>query len=257
MEMTKEELRSWISEKVQKMHLTPPDALEQCQLLKSLLEKRANQTDRLLALSNSVAAYEAIVKELYALLGWNYTHTDSDEDVIEIASDGTSNSSPCDSETDVCGRPSGSSAPLPNHNLKDSHGQVCSSRKPKVVLTKLNPSEIWALCGNRPENDSVDGERSSPLVPDCDNRTDDSDFVAGPSPDKSRRFSIGRPVNTRAGKKSGLPVDAKTKDAKKKKSSPKTSPTTKKRAGKAEAADAPRSSCASRSKMRPRTRQRQ
>lgn len=51
MEMTKEELRSWISEKVQKMLVTPPDALEQCQLLKSLLEKRANQTDQLLALS--------------------------------------------------------------------------------------------------------------------------------------------------------------------------------------------------------------
>lgn len=35
-----------------------------------------------------MAAYEAIVKELYALLGWKYTCTDSDDDVIEIASDG-------------------------------------------------------------------------------------------------------------------------------------------------------------------------
>lgn len=152
---------------------------------------------------------------------------------------------------DVCGRPSGSSAPLQNHNLKDSHGQVCSSRQLKVVLTKLKPSEIWALRGNRP------GERSSPLAPDCDNRTDDSESVAGPSTDKSRRFRIGRPVNTRARKKSGPPVDAKTKDAKTKKSPPKTSPTTKERAGKAETADAPRSSRASHSKMRPRTRQRQ
>ncbi|XP_061616312.1 histone-lysine N-methyltransferase SETDB1-A [Phyllopteryx taeniolatus] len=81
MAMTQEDLQSWISETVQNMGVIPPDVLEQCNLLQPLLEKWKKQADRLLELSNSVAAYEAIVKEQYAFLGWE--DTDDDEDVIE------------------------------------------------------------------------------------------------------------------------------------------------------------------------------
>ncbi|XP_061520850.1 histone-lysine N-methyltransferase SETDB1-A-like isoform X2 [Phycodurus eques] len=83
MAMTQEDLQSWISETVQNMGVIPPDVLEQCNLLQPLLEKWKKQADRLLELSNSVAAYEAIVKEQYAFLGWE--DTDDDEEVIETS----------------------------------------------------------------------------------------------------------------------------------------------------------------------------
>ncbi|XP_077363559.1 uncharacterized protein LOC144007629 isoform X2 [Festucalex cinctus] len=212
MEMTQEELRSWISETVQQMDVTPPVVREQLNLLKSTLEKWKEQGDRLLELSNSVAAYEAIVKERYAFLGWEYTDADSDEDVIEITSgDEISPSSPCDSEINVWSSGSSPSCTAtPNDDLEAS-----KDKPAKVNLTRFPTREIRSLRQRAPENRNRDSEHLSPVPSQSDDSADDVDFVAEPPPSKKRRIKIKWPLKTRAKKKTRPPVDMIRKEAEK------------------------------------------
>ncbi|KAM3595686.1 uncharacterized protein V6R79_001125 [Siganus canaliculatus] len=53
---------------------------EKCDMLQSLLERRKNQAVHLKKLYKSVAACEALVKEQYALMGWEYTDTCFEDD---------------------------------------------------------------------------------------------------------------------------------------------------------------------------------
>ncbi|XP_077405101.1 histone-lysine N-methyltransferase SETDB1-A [Vanacampus margaritifer] len=211
MEMTPDELQGWILETVQKMDVTPPDVLEQLNLLKSVLEKWKEQADRLLVLSNSVAAYEAMVKERYAFLGWEYTDADSDEDVIEITSgDGISPTSPSDSEINVWSSgASRSGTPTPNDSFNGS-----KNHQAKVTLTRLPESEIPSLCRKTPENRKSVSEPLSLVPSRSDNSTDDSDFVAKPPPSKKPRIKFKWPMTTSARKKTRPPVDTNRKEDK-------------------------------------------
>ncbi|XP_037120764.1 histone-lysine N-methyltransferase SETDB1-A isoform X2 [Syngnathus acus] len=210
--MTHEELQSSISESVPKMDVTPPDLLEQCNAMKSQLEKCKKQRDRLLELSNSSAtAYEAVVKELYAFLGWKYTDTDSDDDVIEI-SDGISRSPSYASEIDVCNTPR-SDSPIPNNYLSDIDSQVTLTREATKVLSK---SQIRGIPGENPANHHRDSKHSSPVPsksdthdsdfgsPEFENSASDSVFVEEPSP-KRRRIK-----NHHSDSKHSSPVPSKS-----------------------------------------------
>ncbi|KAM4630834.1 histone-lysine N-methyltransferase SETDB1-A isoform 2-T2 [Polymixia lowei] len=81
MEMTQKELQKWIREKVAKSKLVDPAALKRCHL-QSLLEKREKQVAALHTLCESVAECEAVMKQLYSLLEWEYRDTDSDDDTM-------------------------------------------------------------------------------------------------------------------------------------------------------------------------------
>ncbi|XP_067468745.1 histone-lysine N-methyltransferase SETDB1-A-like isoform X1 [Thunnus thynnus] len=154
MEMTKEELQNWIRERVRKMVLIPPDVLEKCNLLLSLLERREKQAAKLLKLCKSVTACEAIVKKQYSLLGWEYRDTDSDDDDDNINGCGSIPSSPCESvhsETQVPSPPATNGpTPLPpkreeSADLNGDNGKKSSvslKRELVVVLTRLPKSEI-------------------------------------------------------------------------------------------------------------------
>nr|XP_057902997.1 histone-lysine N-methyltransferase SETDB1-A-like isoform X2 [Doryrhamphus excisus] len=130
MEMTKEELQSWISERVQNIGVISPEVLEKCSLLRSLLDRRKKLAERLLKLCKSVAECEVIVKEQYALLGWEYKETytsDSDDDnVYEIGS------SPCDSETPIPRSPSWC-----NISLNDNETSVPTQSEADLTRRKV------------------------------------------------------------------------------------------------------------------------
>ncbi|KAM9776300.1 histone-lysine N-methyltransferase SETDB1-A-like isoform X2 [Syngnathus typhle] len=183
------------------MDVTPTNLLEQRNAMKSQLEKCKKQRDRLLELSNSATAYETVVKELYAFLGWKYTDTDSDDDVIEI-SDGISRSPSYASEIDVCNTPR-SDSPIPNNYLSDIDSQVTLTREATKVLSKMSKSEIP---GKNPadrdtsKHSSPLPSKSSPLPsksdthdsdfgsPEFENSASHSVFAEEPSPKKRRRI---------------------------------------------------------------------
>ncbi|XP_049606916.1 histone-lysine N-methyltransferase SETDB1-A isoform X2 [Syngnathus scovelli] len=232
------------------MDVTPPDLLEQCNAMKSQLEKCKKQRDRLLELSNtSATAYEAVVKELYAGLGWKYTDTDSDDDVIEI-SDGISRSPSYASEIDVCNTPR-SVSPIPNNYLSDIDSQVTLTREATKVLSKISKSEIRGIPGKDPASHHGDSKHSSPVPsksdahdsdfvsPEFENSASDSVFVEEPSPKKRRRMKIKWPTNTSPRKPSGPPVDKKKEDAK---TSSQTRAVTNDTAGNAKTPETPNSS---------------
>ncbi|KAM9737974.1 uncharacterized protein ACNS7B_013488 [Menidia menidia] len=134
-------------------------------LLQSLLEKRVRQTSSLLKLCQSVAACEENVRELYSLLGWEYSDSDSEEE-----STGGGLAQP----------PSKDPAPQgPNSKHDQERNNVQNSfpilkRNAKVVLTRLSPSQIKSV--KRPRLDQSSSESDDQWVPE--NSSSDSDFLS-------------------------------------------------------------------------------
>ncbi|XP_045913702.1 histone-lysine N-methyltransferase SETDB1-A [Micropterus dolomieu] len=153
MEMSKEELRKWIREKVKKNTLISTAVLEKCNLLQSLLERKEKQAAHLMTLFESVAACEAIVKKQYSFLGWEYRETDSDDD-DNITGHGNTPPSPCEFVHAQALCPSTTNGPtrlLPklqdSENLNRDNGKNASVclKKLVVVLTRLSTSKIKSL----------------------------------------------------------------------------------------------------------------
>ncbi|XP_039976940.1 histone-lysine N-methyltransferase SETDB1-B-like isoform X2 [Xiphias gladius] len=215
MEMSKEELQRWISQKVNKSELISPDVLEKCNLLQSLLERREKQAAHLLKLCESVAACEATVKKQYSLLGWEYKDTDSDDD-DDITDCGVTPPSPCKSvlsETQVRRSPAtnGLTPLLPTRpdreNLNRDNGKKSSFRlrEPVVVLTRLPECKISALRPPTPPKHDSENESSSNSDSDKqwepDDDSSDSDFsISGFKTGSKRRRKIDQMFNVKLAK---------------------------------------------------------
>ncbi|XP_023151347.2 histone-lysine N-methyltransferase SETDB1-A-like isoform X2 [Amphiprion ocellaris] len=155
MEMSRDELQSWIRDQVKQNELISPDLLEKCSLLDLLLERRKKQVASLVELCESVAACEETVKKLYSLLGWEYSDTDSDGDEDDDDSRSTNcqtPSSPSETDDSLDYSPAKSNGPallvpqledkdsLRRDNRKTTHHILI--KELKVVLTRLPASTI-------------------------------------------------------------------------------------------------------------------
>ncbi|XP_061838746.1 uncharacterized protein [Nerophis lumbriciformis] len=161
LEMTKEELQSWVSEILKNLGVITPDVQEKCKLLRCLLEKRKTQADRLLKLCTSVAECEALVKKQYALLGWEYKDDDSDDDDVITCCE-----IPCTT--------------TPQH---------------KVVLTRTSSCEIVDLLQPSPEDHPCLSPFLSDLEPDND--ANHLNYSMELSSNKRRCVTVERlPANT-------------------------------------------------------------
>ncbi|XP_071355732.1 histone-lysine N-methyltransferase SETDB1-B-like [Trachinotus anak] len=216
-EMSKEELQKWIREKVKKNHLISPDVIKKCHLLQSLLERREKQAVQLLKLCESVAACEAIVKEQYSLLGWEYKDTDSDDADSDISDCGHTPPPPCESvrsETEVCHSPATNDCTpqLPKlqdmKNLNRDNGRKSSHtpmREAVVVLTRLPASKISAL---HPPTSSDNLDSDIQWEPEDDSRGSDfspSSFESG----SNKRRKIDR-MSSHATPKASTSSNAKS-----------------------------------------------
>lgn len=244
MEMSREELQSWIRDKVKKTKPVSSDMLEKCSQLQSLLQRREEQAANLLKLCESMAACEETVKKLYSLLGWEYGDTDYDDDINQSSSEQASPLS-CESvhsETEVP-RPLTSAGPA--SKLKDSKNLGGDLRRkylfnlisePVVVLTRLPSSEITSrLPPPSSENYWTEEESLSNAESDmqweADRDGSDSDFSVSSSLSKKRKkrsktkekrvkshttyqASKNTIANSSAAKTSTLQASAKSKTAK-------------------------------------------
>ncbi|XP_028289288.1 histone-lysine N-methyltransferase SETDB1-B-like [Parambassis ranga] len=193
MEMTKEELQRWIREQVAGKRVISPDLLQKCKVLQSLLGKREKLSGRILKLSESVAACEDIVKKQYALLGWEYKDTDSD-DGEKATSPGCTPLCPNESETHS---PSASNSPLlPNPKVDKKkipeQGTLKKTVKKElvVVLRRLSPSQIRAKTLCHSSDDKLLGDSDSDMQWEPEDGTGDSvDFETNskPGPNKRRK----------------------------------------------------------------------
>ncbi|XP_027892924.1 histone-lysine N-methyltransferase SETDB1-A-like isoform X1 [Xiphophorus couchianus] len=155
-EMSKEELQSWIRDEVHKARLSTASTLMKYQLLQSLLERRQTQATRFLKLCQSVVIFENTVKELYSQLGWEYTDLDSDgENDEEPMSCRRTLPFVFVSSGDRIHRPSASrdsTSQSPVSELEEYQEEIVSQKNPgvalgkeaMVVLSKLTNSEISA-----------------------------------------------------------------------------------------------------------------
>ncbi|KAK2830528.1 hypothetical protein Q5P01_018459 [Channa striata] len=187
-EMSKEELQKWIRDQVHKSELISPDILKKCKLLQSTVEKREKQAEHLLKLCKSVAAFEAIVKTQYALLGWEYNDTDSDGNLPDYRHSLSSSCDPVHSDTQVCCSPA-TVGPTPlleklqdRENPSSNNGKNCTTRqlrKPVVVLTRLPESKISPPLSSAPQNQCSEHESSSSsdMQWEPEDNSSDSDFT--------------------------------------------------------------------------------
>nr|XP_046273564.1 uncharacterized protein LOC124074563 isoform X2 [Scatophagus argus] len=181
MEMTIEELRTWIRTKV-KENKQISDMTEKCNLLQSLLERKQNQAIHLMKLCKSVAACEAVVKKQYSLLGWDYREVESDDDDDNITGCGNTPSEFVRSESPVPSSPT-TSGPTPwLPNLRDSKNfyrddskkvHINLKRQPVVVLTRLSPSKISCLRSPAPQDYNSEDESLNSLDSDTQWEPDD------------------------------------------------------------------------------------
>ncbi|XP_040044588.2 uncharacterized protein LOC120826404 isoform X1 [Gasterosteus aculeatus] len=148
MEMSTEELRTWIRGMVMENPLISTGVQEKCNQLQSLLERRVKRASRLARLHQSVAACEATVKKLYSLLGWEYKDTDSDADDDDDITGNTAS-----------GSPSGLASLLPKlHNRENLHsdeGRKILESEPIVVLTRLPTHTIRSFSRWIPEDHDI------------------------------------------------------------------------------------------------------
>ncbi|XP_077446341.1 histone-lysine N-methyltransferase SETDB1-A isoform X2 [Stigmatopora argus] len=193
--------------------------------------------------TSSVAAYEAIVKKQYTLLGWEYRDIDDDEDLIEI-SDGTPTYSPPNSDLDFCNSPSTSGVHIATDDSNSTDGQVISKQESNVALNNLSVNKIQILspkCFENPSGNMEEvkkrGSKKRPKIryaeqpkasddSDSDfypsNSDSDSDYIPEPSSPKKRRVSKKCWSEIQVTNKSNPPANAMTNVAKK--SEDKTNP---------------------------------
>ncbi|XP_010766199.1 histone-lysine N-methyltransferase SETDB1-B-like [Notothenia coriiceps] len=170
-ELTKDELRTWIKQMVKQDKLIESDVLQKCTLIQAMVDRKIQRASELVKLCESVEACEAVVRKQYALLGWDYRDTDSEDD------DATS----CESTL-------------------ESTATLSKSKKPSirkelvVVLTRLSENQIKMFCPPTPLDDLSENESSDNS--DCDElwdpkqRSDDSDSdssVSSSKPASKRR----------------------------------------------------------------------
>ncbi|KAL6099593.1 uncharacterized protein ACO6RY_01383 [Pungitius sinensis] len=170
LEMSTEELRTWIRGMILENQLMTSGVQDKCNVLQSLLESREKRAAHLARLRHSVAECEAIVKKQYSLLGWEYRDTDSDAD-----DNRTGNT--------VSGSPNGPASLLPKlHNSEKLHGdegKKSLKRVPVVVLTRLSTHTIRAFSPRMPEARDIAEEslHGSDTSWKRDGLSSDSDFV--------------------------------------------------------------------------------
>ncbi|XP_041663968.1 histone-lysine N-methyltransferase SETDB1-A-like isoform X2 [Cheilinus undulatus] len=152
-EMCKDDLQKWIRERVKKQ-LVSTGLSEKYRLVQSLLKRRKEQTTQLLKLCNSVAAFEAVVKKQYSLLGWEYRDTDSEDDNRDDDDD--------DDNFDD------------DHDKAKNFGNASPLQTPSPASTKLLSPKL--KCNENPTVDIVTGLKNKPVVvlkklPDCKAKT--------------------------------------------------------------------------------------
>ncbi|XP_077599432.1 histone-lysine N-methyltransferase SETDB1-A isoform X2 [Stigmatopora nigra] len=181
--------------------------------------------------TSSVAAYEAIVKKQYTLLGWEYRDIDDDEDLIEI-SDGTPTSSPPNSNLEACNSPSTSGVPITTDDSNSTDGQVILKQEPNVALNNLSVSKDQILTpkcfenhsGNVEEVKKCDREQrprsrygehpkarrhsDSDFYPSNSDSDNDPDFIPEPSSPKKRCVSRTYRSEIKTTNKSNPPANA-------------------------------------------------
>ncbi|XP_030597349.1 histone-lysine N-methyltransferase SETDB1-B-like [Archocentrus centrarchus] len=198
-EMSREELQSWIRNKVKKTKPVSSDMLEKCSQLQSLLQRREEQAANLLKLCESVAACEETVKKLYSLLGWEYGDTDYDDDISQSSS-GQASPLSCESVHSEAQVPRPLTFAGPASKLKDSKNLRDLRRKypltlisePVVVLTRLPSSEITSpLPPPSPENYQTEDDSLSNAGSDMqwepDRDGSDSDFSVSSTKKRKKR----------------------------------------------------------------------
>ncbi|KAM9838793.1 uncharacterized protein ACBR49_017470 [Aulostomus maculatus] len=219
-EMTKRELQMWIRRKVNEIWLMARGVTEKYKLLRSLQEKRDKQACSLLSLIESVAACDAIVKEHYALLGWEYRHTDSD-DSDNLSGDGNMPSTSrvsIHSETRVlsCQSTNAATPPLPKKldstplkRVEVPQSFRSLNMNPVVVLNRLTDCDIASLAQPTPVTHDRDRGSSGCLGSDMNPRiiiSDSEPSVSSPlskrrKPDKRKSSQQASAVNTNRKKK--------------------------------------------------------
>ncbi|XP_033980651.1 histone-lysine N-methyltransferase SETDB1-B-like [Trematomus bernacchii] len=182
-ELSKDELRNWIKQKVKVDKLIKSDMLEKCILIQSMLDRKIKRASEFLKLCESVLAREAIVRKQYSLLGLEYRDTDSEDNAD------------CDEDDNItsCGTSSTleSSATLYGGNSK----KPSFKKEPVVVLTRLSENQMKTFCPPTPLDDHSENESSS--YSDCDvlwepkQKSDDSDS------DSDSPISSNRPASKR------------------------------------------------------------
>ncbi|KAM8841291.1 histone-lysine N-methyltransferase SETDB1-B-like [Spinachia spinachia] len=194
-EMSTQELRTWIRGILVANQLISSGVQEKCNLLQSLLERRAKRTADLARLLHSVAACEAMVMKQYSSLGWEYRDTDSDAD-------------------DKTGSQSGLASPLPklhkSENLLGHEGQKSLKREPVVVLTRLSTQTIRSFSPRVSEDhDTAEPKDVSDTLWKPGSRSSDSDFAIPVDKSVLKRRRKGRKR-----KAAPPPGSAKDKDTK-------------------------------------------
>ncbi|XP_008278763.1 histone-lysine N-methyltransferase SETDB1-B-like [Stegastes partitus] len=222
MEMSRDELQSWIRDEVTQSELISPDVLEKCNLLQSLLERRKKQAADLVELCESVAVCEETVKKLYCRLGWEYSDTDSDND----GDDDDDNDDP--TGTNYCSPPASQGrAPLSptlgnndnpqRHNGEKEHHIL--TKELMVVLTRLPASRI-AKALRRPtpqrrcsDDESLSGAESDQMwEPEED--SSGSDFsLSNFNSSSNKRRKINRKNGKRAASRASRTSGAKSNGA--------------------------------------------
>ncbi|KAI9540106.1 hypothetical protein NQZ68_002040 [Dissostichus eleginoides] len=166
-ELSKDELRNWVKQKVKMDKLIESDVLEKYILIQSVLDRKVKQASELVKLCESVSACEAIVKKQYSLLGWEYRDTDSEDNAD------------CDEDDNrtSCGT---SSMLVSGAKLYGGNSKKPSIKKePVVVLTRLSENQMKTFCPPTPLDDHSENESSNNS--DCDmlwepkEKSDDSD----------------------------------------------------------------------------------
>ncbi|XP_016896503.1 histone-lysine N-methyltransferase SETDB1-A-like isoform X2 [Cynoglossus semilaevis] len=191
-ELSTDELRNWIRAKIETCGLISPDLQKKCQVLQSLLEKRERQAARLLQLSKSVMACEAVVKKQYSLLGLEYTDTDDDDD--------DSNETICEHRPSTsyqhilpaaCGHTS--QYPSQRHSEMEDEAQNNNQEmsklnmRPVVSMVRLTERQIHSFCSSYSgtgDNDTLGlshlDEDWEPSENVCDSETHMSGFKTLP-----------------------------------------------------------------------------
>ncbi|XP_033950975.1 histone-lysine N-methyltransferase SETDB1-B-like isoform X1 [Pseudochaenichthys georgianus] len=173
MEADKLELRNLIKMMVKKDKLMESDVLEKYVLIQALVDQKVKRASELVKLCESVSACEAVVRKQYALLRWEYSDSDSEDNATSCGTSSTLESS----------------ATLYGRNSKKP-----SIRKELVVvLTRLSENQMKTFCPPTPLDDHSENESSNNS--DCDElwepkqKSDDSDssFSSNKTASKRRR----------------------------------------------------------------------
>ncbi|XP_041663979.1 histone-lysine N-methyltransferase SETDB1-A-like [Cheilinus undulatus] len=205
-EMCKDDLQKWIRERVKKQ-LISTGVPEKYRLVQSLLKRRKEQTTQLLRLCNSVAAFEAVVKKQYSLLGWEYRDTDSEDDNRD-GDDDDDNFDDDHDKTKNFGNASPLQTPSPPSTKLLSPKLECNEnptvdivtglkRKPVVVLKKLPNRKAKTTCPPSPqgpcsETDSLtDADSDTHWEPE-DNLSDSDYSVSSFTSGTQKRRNVER-----------------------------------------------------------------